>query len=431
MNSKETAQDYIDFLNASPSPMHACKTLTEKLSAHGFDAVDERGAWPSEAGAYYMQRGAGVIAWIIPELLSDNAGFSIFGCHTDSPTFKLKPTPQSTSADKWGQLSVEIYGGMLYNSWLDRELILAGALYDHAGKMHLVQTPAVARIPQLAIHLDREVNKGLKLDPQQHLQPVWTVDNPDAQIMQLLAKEAGLADASEISSFDVVCATAQGAQLFGDKEQFLASGRQDNLSSVFAGLQGLLDAKAAKGTANADQVSVLAAFDNEEVGSASRSGAAGSLLEDVLRRISASLGKDTEGTLRMFANSNCLSADAGHSVHPNYASVHDPETRPVMGRGPLLKINANQRYASDGPSEAWWNRVCSAAQVPSQSFVSNNAMPCGSTIGPITATRLGISTVDAGIGLLSMHSAREMSHVDDIAMMAKVAQAYFEGHSRN
>lgn len=430
MNANKTAQEYIDFLDASPSPMHACKSLTQKLNQSGFTAVDERGSWPKTAGAYYMQRGAGVIAWIMPEGLAENAGFSIFGCHTDSPTFKLKPTPQSTSSDNWGQLSVEVYGGMLYNSWLDRELILAGALYDHKGNVHLVRTPPVARIPQLAIHLDREVNKGLKLDPQQHLQPIWTVDNPDGKIMELLATEAGLASADEISSFDVVCATAQGAELFGDKDQFLASGRQDNLSSVFAGMTGLLAAQETA-CASKNQISVLAAFDNEEVGSASRSGAAGSLLEDVLRRICVSLGRDAEGTLRMLANSNCLSADAGHSVHPNYPGVHDPETRPVMGRGPLLKINANQRYASDGASQAWWNQTCAAAKVPTQSFVSNNAMPCGSTIGPITATRLGISTVDAGIGLLSMHSAREMCHIEDMASMVKVAQAYFEGHSRN
>lgn len=421
-NLRNYAQRYADFIDESPSSFHAAHAAANRLSEAGFVRVVEADPWPDGPGSYYLIREGALIAWMVPEKLSDEAGFNIFGCHTDSPTFKLKPTAQSTSPDGWGQLSVEVYGGMLYNSWLDRELELAGVLYDHQGNSHLVRTGPIARIPQLAIHLDREVNKGLKLDPQQHLHPLWTVDDSDAQIMELLANLAGLDGRDQIAAYDIFCATTEGAKFFGDKQQFLAAGRQDNLSSVYAGLEALLDTSAKQYTTH---ISVLAAFDHEEVGSDSRTGAAGPLLETVLKRTASGLGRSSDDYERMLAASTCISADAGHSVHPNYPQHHDPDTRPVLGRGPMVKINANQRYASNGESIAFWENLCQAANAPHQSFVSNNSISCGSTIGPITSTRLGILTVDVGIGLLSMHSAREMSHIADGYYLNQIARHYF------
>lgn len=418
------ASEYASFIEASPSSFHAAAEAARQLTHAGFSGVDEAAPWPGAPGNYFLVRDGAIVAWAVPESLADGAGFSIWGCHTDSPALKLKPTPDRTTSDGWGQLCVEVYGGALFNSWLDRELILAGVLYDRAGKRHLVRTGPIARVPQLAIHLDRNANQALTLDPQQHLQPIWTVDEPPASILHRLAREAGLAGKDDITGFDLLTATAQGPERFGSHDQFLAAGRQDNLSSVYAGLRAMM---AYGADPSSESVTVFAAFDHEEIGSGTRSGAAGPLLEDVLRRTAAALGRDADGVARMIAASTCISADAGHSVHPNYPGVHDPETRPALGRGPLLKINANQRYATGGQGAALWARVCSAAGVSWQSFVSNNAIPCGSTIGPITATRLGILTVDVGIGLLSMHSAREMSHVDDALALSRAAERYFAG----
>lgn len=424
MSQTTFTEKYLDFLNSSPSSFHAAREVAQQLGEAGFVEITETAPWPANPGSYYLLRDGAIISWVIPKGLEDSAGFAIWGCHTDSPTFKLKPSPQCVSKDGWGQLCVEVYGGMLYNSWLDRELILAGVVYDIDGAGHLARTGPIARIPQLAIHLDREVNNGLKLDPQQHLQPVWAIDQPDAAVMEVVAAAAGLPSAEQIVSFELFTATAQAAEVFGSDERFIAAGRQDNLSSVFAGLQGIL---ASHRQPNAKQVSVLAAFDHEEVGSSTRSGAAGPLLQTILERTAAALGRDFDGKARMIAASHCISADAGHAVHPNYPGVHDPTTRPGLGRGPLLKLNANQRYSTDGRGAALWAQVCRTAQIPRQDFVSNNSVPCGSTIGPITATRLGITTVDVGIGLLSMHSAREMSHVDDIESIATAAEVYLDG----
>lgn len=415
---------YLDFLDASPSPFHAADEVARQLTESGFARVHETRPWPKDSGSYFLLRDGAIISWVIPDQLQEGAGFSIWGCHTDSPTFKLKPTPQRFTQDGWGQLCVEVYGGMLYNSWLDRELVLAGAVYDKTGAPHLVRTKAIARIPQLAIHLDRAANDGLKLDPQEHLQPVWTTDEPDAQVLDAVASAAGLGSASDIVSFELYTATAQGAETFGDHQQFVAAGRQDNLSSVFAGLHGIL---AARSHPSGNQISVFAAFDHEEVGSSTRTGAGGTLLKDVLTRTAAALGLDLDSTAQMIASSNCISADAGHSVHPNYPQAHDPDTRPVLGRGPLLKLNAKQRYSTDGRGAALWAQVCQSANISRQEFVSNNSVPCGSTIGPIIATSLGIVTVDVGIGLLSMHSAREMSHFEDVRALKRAAQTYLRG----
>ncbi|MET0725319.1 MAG: M18 family aminopeptidase, partial [Leifsonia sp.] len=314
------------------------------------------------------------------------------------------------------------YGGPLFNSWLDRELELAGRIVTRDSAENLVRTGPLLRIPQLAIHLDRGVNDGLVLDKQRHLQPVWGVgDGAQADLLALLAERAGI-DAADIAGYDLLTADTASPARFGLDDALFASGRLDNLSSVHAGLRALLQAPE-----DAGHISVLAAFDHEELGSESRSGASGPLLEDVLARVGGALGASVDDRLRAFAASWCVSADAGHAVHPNYPERHDPVNRPVAGGGPLLKINANQRYATDALGAALWARSCAAAGVAFQEFVSNNAIPCGSTIGPLTATRLGIRTVDVGVPLLSMHSARELMHVDDAVALSAAVDAFFAG----
>lgn len=420
------AEDLADFVDASPSSYHAAAEVARRLQAAGFTALDEADAWPESAGRYLVVRDGAVIAWIAPASAGPTTPVRIFGAHSDSPGFKLKPQP-TTGRLGWLQAGVEVYGGPLLNSWLDRELRLAGRLVLDDGTSVLADSGPLLRLPQLAIHLDRAANDGLKLDKQTHTQPVWGLGAPESA--DLLAELAASADgtpvdAARIRGFDLITADAARGAVFGKGDALFAAGRLDDLASVHAGAVAL--AAAADGF-DGDHIPVLAVFDHEEIGSATRSGAAGPFLEDVLERIGLALGADRGERMRALASSWCVSSDVGHSVHPNYAEKHDPHVQPVLGSGPILKINANQRYATDGVGAAAWSGWCEAAGVQSQSFVSNNTVPCGSTIGPITATRLGIRTVDVGIPILSMHSARELAGVSDLSDLARVGEAFFAG----
>ncbi|MEC5199555.1 aspartyl aminopeptidase [Arthrobacter sp. PL16] len=417
-------QDLGAYVVASPSSFHAVAEAGRRLAAAGFRELAEQDAWEGGAGGFYVIRDGALIAWTVPKAAGPTTGFHILGAHTDSPSFKLKPKP-TTGKYGWLQAGVEVYGGPLLNSWLDRELALAGRLTLHDGTEHLVATGPLLRFPQLAIHLDRAVNDGLALDEQRHMNPVWGLGDPgNADLLGLLAAGAGV-DPFDVGGFDVVVADTQEPRVFGAHDEFLASSRLDNLSSVHAGLTAII--AASSGGPVDGPIAVLAAFDHEEVGSGSRSGASGPFLEDMLLRISLGLGSGAEERLRALASSFCVSADAGHAVHPNYAERHDPVNLPVLNRGPLLKINANQRYTTDAPGAAYWASLCRSSGVPYQEFVSNNVMPCGSTIGPLTATRLGIRTVDVGTPLLSMHSARELCGVDDPGHLTVATTAFFRG----
>ena len=290
-----------------------------------------------------------------------------------------------------------------------------------------MRTGPIARVAQIAPHLDRSVNDTLHLDRQTHLLPLWSLAGPDAApdaVETHLCEIAGI-DPVELAGHDVLTYPTQAPARFGRDGEFLASSRLDNLSSVHAGLVAL-EALAAE-RVEPDEPVILVAFDHEEVGSDTRSGAGGPFLETLLRRLARVLGVSGDGLEALLARSTCVSADAGHSVHPAYAHLHDPAVQPLINHGPLLKINAQQRYATDAAGAAIWARACTVAGVPSQNFVSNNAVPCGSTIGPITATRLGITTVDVGVPLLSMHSAREMGGVKDGPWLAQALHAYWQG----
>lgn len=440
-------RDLGDYVSASPSSFHAAHEGARRLEEAGFTGLDELQPWDAAAGKYYVVRDGALIAWVTPEGAGPTTGFNILGAHTDSPSFKLKPKP-TTGRFGWLQAGVEVYGGPLLNSWLDRELQLAGRLVMLDGTQHLTATGPLLRFPQLAIHLDRAVNEGLTLDKQQHMNPVYGLGDPAGEdLLGLLAERAsgtgagpgrGAAgggapvDPEQIGGYDVVIADTQPPAVFGAKGEFFASGRLDNLSATHAGLAALIAHADAAGSTSGTgprtgpaPIAVLAAFDHEEIGSASRSGACGPVLEDVLVRISDGLGASASQRRQAFAASFCVSADAGHAVHPNYPERHDPVNRPVLNGGPLLKINANQRYATDAAGAALWARLCGEAGVPYQEFVSNNVMPCGSTIGPLTATRLGIRTVDVGVPLLSMHSARELCGVEDPHRLARVTALFF------
>lgn len=424
------AADLGEFIAASPSSYHAAAEVARRAQAAGFTLLAEDAVWGvTPGGRYVVVRDGSVIAFTVPATAGPTTPFTIVGAHTDSTGFKLKPKPTTHGAGGWWQVGVEVYGGPLLNSWLDRELELAGRIVTHDGTEHLVRTGPMLRIPQLAIHLDRGVNdNGLALDKQRHTQPVWGLgDAQSADVLAALAADAGV-DPASIGGYDVVLAETQPARAFGAGQALFASARLDNLLSTHAGLTALLGRVSTSSTSEGSTgIEMFAAFDHEEIGSASRSGAAGPFLEEVLVRISTALGASAEDRSRAFAASLHVSSDVGHAVHPNYPERHDPANHPVAGGGPILKINANQRYATDAHGAAAWNAACRDAGVPTQEFVSSNVVPCGSTIGPISATRLGIRTVDVGVPILSMHSARELTAVVDPWYLSRAMRAVLGG----
>ncbi|MGO1398702.1 MAG: M18 family aminopeptidase [Brevibacterium yomogidense] len=450
------AADLSSFVMRSPSSYHAAYAVRERLVDHGFEELDEGDRWSLEPGGrYVVVRDGAVIAFAVPDPATApdatpasseasaprsaadpalaSVPFHVVGAHTDSPGFKLKPQPDFV-AEGALQVGVEIYGGPLLNSWLDRELCFAGRLVLRDGATVLAQTGPIARIPQLAIHLDRKANEGLTLDRQRHTQPVigladmveagglGDTDAAGSHVLGLLAESAGV-DLADVDGFDVLTFPVQEPAVFGAHSEFLASPRLDNLASVWAGTSALEDVDPTQLTG----IAVLAAFDHEEVGSETRSGASGPFLDVVLERVTTGLGGQRDDHLQALSASVCVSSDAGHAVHPNYPGHHDPVNRPRLGGGPLLKINAQQRYSTDAVGTAVWARACRDAGVGFQEFVSNNTIPCGSTIGPLTATRLGMTTVDVGPALWSMHSAREMCAVSDLADLRAALGAYFAG----
>lgn len=407
------------FLDASPSPFHAAETTAGRLDAAGFTEVALAAEWGDLPDDGFVRRDGAVIAWRSPATTSVTTPFRLAGAHTDSPCLRVKPNPDG-SAVGWKQLAVEVYGGILNNTWLDRDLGVAGRLTTSTGDHVLVDVGRpIARVPQLAVHLDRGVNaEGLKLDAQQHLHPVWgTGAGTRGEFAEWIAEQAG----STTPTFWELCLyEVQPAAVLGGDESLLASGRLDNLLSCWAAVDALVAASPT------EAIAVIVLNDHEEVGSSSTTGAAGPLLEQVLERHVAARGGNRADLLRSFGASSCISADNAHAIHPNYQDRHDHAHGPIVNRGPAIKINSNQRYATSSSTAALFARACDTAGVPHQTFVSRNNMPCGSTIGPITATRLGIDTVDVGVPQLSMHSARELCGTDDPVSLAKALRASFE-----
>lgn len=421
--------DLMSFLAASPSPYHAVANAAERLRQAGFREVAETDAWEGGSGGRYVLRGGAIIAWYVPENAAPHTPFRIIGAHTDSPNLRVKPRPDS-GAHGWRQIAVEIYGGPLMNSWLDRDLGLAGRLTLRDGSTRLVNVDRpLLRIPQLAIHLDRTVSTdGLKLDKQRHLQPLWGLgdDVRDGDLIAFLEQEAGLPTGSVVG-WDLMTHSVEPPAYLGRDRELVAGPRMDNLLSVHAGTAALAAVASGEQAGTLPYIPVLAAFDHEETGSQSDTGADGPLLGTVLERSVHARGGTLEDRARAFAGTVCLSSDTGHAVHPNYAERHDPTHHPRAGSGPILKVNVNNRYATDGSGRAVFAAACEKAGVPFQSFVSNNSMPCGTTIGPITAARHGIKTVDIGVAILSMHSARELCAADDPFLLANALAAFLEG----
>lgn len=414
--------DLIDYLDSSPSPWHATASAIARLSAAGHTEVSFTDPLVDVPTKGFVQRGAALVAWHRGSQAGPISPLRIVGAHTDSPCLKVKPRADA-GAHGWKQLAVEVYGGALLNSWLDRDLGVAGRIELRDGSRLVAVHDPIARVPQLAIHLDRDVNeRGAILDKQLHMAPVWGVGaSRDGEFRNWLAESAGVT-ATDVVGWDLCLFDVTKAAVLGADASLLASGRLDNQASCWAAINALC-ASADPGAATA----VVALFDHEEVGSESISGAAGPLLEHVLERLALAHGAGRSQFLAQLAASSCISADNAHSVHPNYADRHEAGHRPIVNQGPAIKLNNNQRYATSATSAAMLQRVFEASGVPWQVFVSRNNMPCGSTIGPITATRLGIDTVDVGVPQLSMHSARELCGTQDPPWLATALATYFEG----
>jgi aspartyl aminopeptidase len=416
MPDLDAARDLLTFIDASPSPFHACATAATRLDAAGFGRVAETDAWPPGATRAYFVRDGSLVAWSVPSGVSTTTPFRIIGAHTDSPNLRVKPHPDVERAGAQ-LIAVEVYGGALFNSWLDRDLGLSGRVAVRGGGFPLIEVDRpIARIPQLAIHLDREVNTtGLVLNPQQHLDPVWAIHAGDFR--EFIAAEVGVA-AVDILFWDLMFHDVTPSALIGRDDELISAGRIDNLCSSWAAIEALTTA------ANTDHIGVVVLFDHEEVGSSSHRGAMSPLLESVLERITLGLGGGREEWRRAVAASMCLSADMAHATHPNYSERHEPGHWVELNGGPVVKTNVSQRYATDARSAAAFIEACEGANVPVQHYVHRNDLICGSTIGPITAARLGIPTVDVGAPQLSMHSARELMGSADAALYKTALTAF-------
>jgi aspartyl aminopeptidase len=417
------------FIDASPSPFHAAAEAAELLRAAGFVEVNEGAAFPTEPGRYLLLRGGALAAWVTPVGARAHLPFRVVGAHTDSPNLRVKPRPDHVKAG-WQMLGVQPYGGLLRNSWLDRDLSLSGRVVVRTagGRQHRLfhDRDPVLRVAQLAIHLDRGVNEqGVVLNPQQHLVPLWGIGGSPASFAAYLGEQVG-AEPADILAWDAMTHDIQPAALIGRERDLVAAPRLDNLASCHAAVCALRQAAGQVQAAGARAAyrPVVVLFDHEEVGSSSERGAASPLLPGLLERIVLAAGGDREGYWQALAASVVASADMAHGIHPNYADLHEPQHPVLVNGGPVLKVHPELRYATDAVGAAVMREACDQAGVSLQTFVVRSDLPCGSTIGPITAARLGVTTVDVGAPMLSMHSARELAGAHDQPEYAAALTAF-------
>ncbi|WP_027849438.1 M18 family aminopeptidase [Marinospirillum minutulum] len=419
-------QGLISFLQSSPSPAHAVVTMVRQLEEAGYQALNEGDEWHLQAGqGYWLTRGGrSLIAFRLGEQGVAETGVRMMGAHTDSPCLKVKPKAEILRQGCL-QLGVEVYGGVLMHPWFDRDLSLAGQVHfrNDAGKLQAalinVEKP-LAVIPSLAIHLNRDANKNSEINAQLHLPPVVGLkssDNPSLVFRKLLASWLGREGYSvdEVIDYDLCFYDTQPPALVGLNEEFISSARLDNLLSCYTGLQAMLAVDTPQAA-----TALLVCNDHEEVGSASAIGAEGPFLESVLRRLAG----EEQKYQRMMARSLLISCDNAHAIHPNYADKHDENHGPKINAGPVIKVNANQRYATTSETSALFSSFCDLAGVPYQHFVVRSDMGCGSTIGPIAATKLGVRVVDVGAPQWAMHSIRETAGSKDAWYLGQALQAF-------
>ena len=406
----------IDFLNASPTPFHATSAMVNQLETADFRQLNETETWDLTPGRYFVTRNqSSIIAFVIGSRSLLESGIRMVGAHTDSPCLKVKPNPIRTKHG-YQQLGVEVYGGVLLNPWFDRDLSLAGRVTSEDAAGNIINSlvnlrEPIAVIPSLAIHLDREANNARKVNPETDIPPVLLQEDESFRLASLIAEQIQDREilATELSFYDT-----NPARIIGLNCEFLASARLDNLLSCYTGMQALLNA-------DPEVTSLLVCNDHEEVGSASAAGAEGTFLKDVLERITEA----GEARLRTFARSLLVSTDNAHGIHPNYPDRHESNHGPLLNRGPAIKHNANQRYATNSETAGYFKSLCKRTGVPYQEFVNRADMACGSTIGPITAKEIGVRTLDVGVPTFAMHSIRELAGTADAFSLMTVLTAFY------
>ncbi|MDX1800406.1 MAG: M18 family aminopeptidase [Marinobacter sp.] len=426
MEHNDFNQRLLDFLARSVTPWHAVHTMTDELDAAGFIALDEREEWSlsPRQGYYVVRNGTALVAFRTGTSDPTAAGIRMVGAHTDSPCLKVKPNPELRRKGYF-QLGVEVYGGVLLNPWFDRDLSLAGrvTIRDNHGEVSDVLVnfrKAVAFIPSLAIHLDREANSNRTVNPQTDLPPVLmqSAETDGVTFHELLAtqimREYPDLSVSKVLGYELNFYDAQPAAVVGLDDEFIASARLDNLLSCYIGLQALLQS-------SGEQPALLVCNDHEEVGSMSAEGAQGPFLASVLDRWCGAANRS-----RAIARSMMISADNAHGVHPNFSDRHDDNHGPLLNKGPVIKVNHNQRYATNSRSAAFYRNLSDELDLPSQTFVVRSDMGCGSTIGPLTAANLGITTLDIGVPQFGMHSIRELAGTADAHTLYQVLRAYMQ-----
>lgn len=406
------------FVDASPTSFHVVATVRAALEASGWATLSERDAWPTEPGRYLIVRGGSLVAWSTEAATGPTSGFRIVGGHTDSPNLRVKQHPDRQALGS-GVVALEPYGGPLLYSWLDRDLGLAGRLALRDGTERLVHlTEPIVRVPSLAIHLSADRRDHLELDRQRHLDGIWTSGAAGRDLVAWVAGTVGV-ERDDVLGYELMTHDVQPSALVGVGGEFLAAPRLDNQGTCYAGLQALLAAQPMRGS-----IPVLVLFDHEEVGSTSERGAQSDLLTTVLERIVVAAGGGRDDYHRAIAGSMCASGDMAHATHPNHSERHEPLHRIEPGGGPVLKLNENLRYATDARGAAEFARACERAEVPLQRYVHRADLPCGSTIGPISAARTGITTVDVGAPQWAMHAAREQMAAIDVDLYVRALTAF-------
>lgn len=428
IEARQQAKALLDFIDSSPSPWHAVASVASRLKTQGFKNLRENEPWQfKQGGKYFVVRdGGSVIAFVLGQQPIADTGFRLVGAHTDSPGLRLKPKA-AYATEGLAQLGVEVYGGPILATFTDRDLSIAGRVTvksEQGFDTHLVKLEQpVARLPNLAIHMNREVNeKGLLLNKQTGLPLIFghaaNTEAAQTLLTGLLAQTLAL-PAEKIVGWDIALYDTQQGSFWGIDQEFIADSQLDNLASCHAALEALLHTEKPQSTI------ICALFDHEEVGSESATGAAGSFLLDAINRICSSTSTSEEEKLRAFANSFFISADMAHAFHPNHAGSYEPCHHVLVNQGPVIKTNANQRYSTNAVTATQFIQLCEAAGVPYQQYAHRTDFGCGSTIGPIMAAQLGIPTVDVGNPMWAMHSIRESAGVLDHAAMIAVLKQHF------
>ena len=418
----QTAEQLIQFIKKSPDCFHAVKTMADELAAGGFRELRENEKWElARGGKYFVTRnGSSLIAFAVPE--QEMKGMRIMATHSDSPTFKIKENPEMEAEGHYIKLNVERYGGMLCAPWFDRPLSVSGRVIvggeDGSVRSLLVNIDRdLVIIPNLAIHMNREVNDGYKYNAQKDMLPLYGSMAAKGTFMKTIADAAGV-DEGDILGHDLFLYNRQEASVWGD-EEFISCGRLDDLQCAFSSLKGFLVGQ------KAEHMAVHCVFDNEEVGSGTKQGAASTFLYDTLTRVHDCLGYSREDYLIHLADSFMVSADNAHAVHPNYGDKADPVNRPYVNGGIVIKFNAAQKYCTDGVSAAMFRNICRKAGVPVQVFTNRSDMAGGSTLGNISNTQVALNTVDIGLAQLAMHSPYETSGVKDTEYLIRAAEEFF------